>query len=65
MFCCSKTVSSGNRDSPCNSDARSAKQFVLIRDVSFGEREHHMHSWYLLPRNFVLHRGMSSLESVL
>ena len=23
---------------------------VLIREVSFGEREHHMHSQYLLPK---------------
>ena len=38
---------------------------VLIREVSFGEREHHMHSQYLLPRICVLSRGVSSLKSVL
>ncbi len=30
---------------------------VLIREVSFGDREHHMHSQYLLPRICVLYRG--------
>ncbi len=38
---------------------------VLTREVSFGERQHHMQSQYLLPRNCVLSRGVSSLESVL
>ena len=38
---------------------------VLIREVSFGEREHHMHVRYLLPRFCVLSRGVSSQESVL
>ncbi len=23
---------------------------TVIREVSFGEREHHVHSWYLVPR---------------
>ena len=41
------------------------RNFVLIREVSFGEREHHMHFQYLLPRICVLYRGVSSLESVL
>ncbi len=38
---------------------------VLIREVSFGKREHHMHSQYLLPRICVLSRVVSSLESPL
>ncbi len=40
---------------------------AFIRDVSFGEREHHMHTWYmyLMPRICVPSRGVSSLESVL
>ncbi len=38
---------------------------LLLREVSFGEREHHMHSWYLLPRICILSRGVSSLGSVL
>ena len=38
---------------------------VLIREVSFGEREHYIHSQYLLPRICVLSREVSSLESVL
>ncbi len=37
---------------------------VLIRKVSFGERQH-IHSQYLLPRMCVLYKGVSSLESVL
>ena len=37
---------------------------VLIGQ-SFGEREHYMHSQFLLPRISVLSRGVSSLESVL
>ncbi len=37
---------------------------VLIGEVSFGDREHHMHSQYLLPRIWqcVLSRGVSCLE---
>ncbi len=36
-----------------NKDTPAAKtKAVLIREVSFGEREHLMHSQYLLP-NFV------------
>ncbi len=38
---------------------------VLIREVSFGEREQYIHSQYLLPKNCVLSRGVSFLESVL
>ncbi len=38
---------------------------VLIREVFFGEREHHMHSQYFLPNICVLYKGMSFLESVL
>ncbi len=38
---------------------------VLIREVSFGEREHYVHSQYLLPEICVLYRGVSSLQSVL
>ncbi len=34
---------------------------VLIRDGSFGERHHHMHSHHLPPRIGVLSRGLSSL----
>ncbi len=42
-----------------------SKNSVLIRKVSFGGREHHMHSLYLLLRMCVLSRGVSSLESFL
>ncbi len=38
---------------------------VLIKEVSFGEREHYIHLQYLLPEVCVLYRGASSLESVL
>ncbi len=38
---------------------------VLIREVSFGEGEHHMCSWYLLPRICVLSRGVSPLQGPL
>ena len=38
---------------------------ALIREVSLGERERYMHSLDLLPRNSVLSKGVSSLESVL
>ena len=34
-------------------------------EVSFGEREHHMHSQYLLPKICTLYRGVSFLESAL
>ncbi len=37
---------------------------VLIWEVSFGWREHHMHSQYLLPKICVPYRGMSFLETV-
>ncbi len=36
---------------------------ALIREVSFGEREHHMHSQSLLPTICILSTGVSSLES--
>ena len=35
---------------------------VLIREVSFGEREHYMYSQYFRTRICVLSRGVSSLE---
>ncbi len=35
---------------------------VLIREVSFAEREHHMHSQYLLSKICVLYRGVSFLK---
>ena len=38
---------------------------MLKTELFFGEKEHHMHSGYLLPRTCVFSRGMSSLESVL
>ncbi len=38
---------------------------VLIREVSFGEREHYTYSQYFRTRIYVLSRGVSSLESVL
>ena len=38
---------------------------VLIREMFFGEREHYMHSQHLLPKSFVLSRGVSCPESVL
>ena len=38
---------------------------ALIREVSAGDREHHMDSQYFLPRICVLFRGVSSLESIL
>ena len=41
------------------------KKSVPIRQVSFGERDHHMPSQYLLPKMCVLYRGVSFLESVL
>ncbi len=34
----------------------------VIREVAFGEREHHMHSQHLLPGMCVPSRGVSSLE---
>ncbi len=37
---------------------------VLIREVSYGEREHYMQYQYLLARTYVLSRGVSTLESV-
>ncbi len=41
------------------------KNFVLIREVCFGERENHMHSQYLLPKICVLYRGVPFLECLL
>ena len=41
------------------------KNSVLIRVVSFVEREHHMHSKYLLPKVCVFYREVSFLEIVL
>ncbi len=41
------------------------QNFVLIRVVSFGERQHHMHSQYLLPKICVFSGRVSSLESIL
>ncbi len=35
---------------------------VLIREVSFGEREHHMYTQNMLPRNCALSRVVSSLR---
>ena len=35
---------------------------ILIREASFGEREHHMHSQYLLPKICLLQRGALSRE---
>ncbi len=35
--------------------------FVLVREVSFGERKDHIYSWSLLPRICVLSRRVSSL----
>ncbi len=56
------TVVTSNKDSP------SAKYNpVIMRVVSFGqdEREHYIHSEYLLPGICVLSGGVSSLECVL
>ncbi len=44
------------------------RKSVLIREVSFAEREHRMHSQYLLPRICVLSsmsRGVPSRECAL
>ncbi len=53
------------QESPSNRDITSVKHFFLIREVSFGGREHYMHSQYLLPRICVLCRGVPYPESVL
>ncbi len=37
---------------------------VLIREVTFGQREHHIHSLHQLWRIWVLSKGVSFLESV-
>ena len=41
------------------------RNFVLIREVSFGEGEHHMYSQYEVPRKSGPSRGVSSVGSVL
>ncbi len=45
---------------PSNRDTPLTNNSVLTRGVSFGEKDHRMHSWYLIPRIYVLSRGAFS-----
>ncbi len=64
MLCCWGIPFPWYSSPPSNNDTPSAKKnmYCLIREGSFGERQHHMHSQYLLAR-IVLSRGVSSIVS--